>query len=66
MLVAGGLSTKPTGNLKLGVECGFCSFKHKCWPDLQTLPAVMSTAKEPPMVDYVFLSPEHEGGVGST
>ena len=57
---------KPTGNLKLGVECGFCSFKHKCWPDLQTLPAVMSTAKAPPMVDYVFLSPEHEGGVGST
>jgi hypothetical protein len=47
---------KPTGNKKLGVECGFCSFKHKCWPNLQTRPAVMSTAKNPPMVDYVELN----------
>ena len=51
---------KPTGNLKLGVECGFCSYKHKCWPDMQTLPAVKSTAKEPPMVDYVLVDPQYE------
>jgi hypothetical protein len=50
---------KLTGNLKLGSECGFCSFKHKCWPNLQTRTAVMSKAKTPPMVDYVLLSPEY-------
>ena len=47
---------KPTGNKKLGIECSFCSFKHKCWPNLQTMPAVKSTAKNPPMVDYVELA----------
>jgi len=51
---------KPTGNLKLGSECGFCSHKHKCWPNLKTLPAVKSTAQNPPMVDYVMLDPEYE------
>jgi hypothetical protein len=51
---------KPTGNKKLGVECGFCSFKHKCWPNLKQLPAVMSNAKNPPMVDYVELAPEYD------
>ena len=50
---------KATGNLKLGSECGFCSFKHKCWPNLQTLPAVKSTAQQPPMVDYVLVQPEY-------
>lgn len=53
---------KQTGNLKLSTECGFCSYKHKCWPGLRTLPAVKSTAQEPPMVDYVFVSPEYEVG----
>lgn len=51
---------KATGNHKLSIECGFCSHKHKCWPNLRTLPAVKSTAKEPPMVDYVSLAPEYE------
>ena len=50
---------KQTGNLKLGSECGFCSFKHKCWPNLQTRTAVMSKAQNPPVVDYVLLSPEY-------
>lgn len=50
---------KATGNLKLGVECGFCQFKHKCWPNLQTLPAVKSTAQNPPEVDYVFVDPQY-------
>jgi hypothetical protein len=49
---------KPSGNLKLGSECGFCAFKHKCWPDLQTLPSRVSKAVEPPMVDYVFVGDE--------
>jgi len=51
---------KPTGNKKLGIGCSFCSYKHKCWPGLKTMPAVMSTAKNPPMVDYVELAPEYE------
>jgi hypothetical protein len=56
---------KATGNLKLGSECGFCSFKHKCWPNLQTLPAVKSNAQNPPMVDYVLVQPEYlEAEVG--
>jgi hypothetical protein len=51
---------KPTGNFKLDPKtCGFCAFKHKCWPALRTLPAVKSTAKEPPMVDYVLLNEEY-------
>lgn len=53
---------KPTGNKKLCVECGFCAYKHKCWPNLQTLPAVMSNAKNPPMVDYVELASENTDG----
>ena len=53
---------KPTGNKKLGVGCSFCSYKHKCWPSLVTKPAVMSTAKNPPMVDYVELAPEYDDG----
>jgi len=53
---------KPTGNKKLSVGCSFCSYKHKCWPGLKTMPAVMSTAKNPPMVDYVELAPEYDDG----
>ena len=50
---------KLTGNIVLGKTCGFCSFKHKCWPGVQTRNSVKSTAKKPPVVDYVFLSPEY-------
>ena len=25
-----------SGNLKLGVNCSYCPFKHTCWPDLRT------------------------------
>ena len=46
---------KASGNLKLDTTCGFCAYKHKCWPGLQTLPSRVSTAKELPMVDYVFI-----------
>ena len=45
---------KLTGNFKLDPNtCGFCSYKHKCWPGLQTLPMAKSIAKEPKLVDYV-------------
>lgn len=53
---------KPTGNLKLNATCGFCSFKHKCWPTLQSLPAVKSTAQNPPIVDYIFVDPSYMEG----
>lgn len=46
---------KPSGNLKLNTECGFCAYKHKCWPTLQTLESKVSAAKEKPLVDYILL-----------
>jgi len=51
---------KETGNLKLGTECGFCAFKHKCWPGLQTIPSPSSKAKNPPMVDYVYIDTQSD------
>ena len=47
--------TKLTGNIKLSKMCGFCDYKKRCWPELQTLPSVMSKAKAPPMVDYIHV-----------
>lgn len=26
----------PNGNMKLGIECSYCPFKHKCYPNLRT------------------------------
>jgi hypothetical protein len=46
---------KPTGNKVLGVECGFCSYRNACWPDLMERPSVMSKAKDPKIVNYVEL-----------
>ena len=46
---------KPSGNRKLGVECSFCDFKHKCWENLQALPSRVSKAKEPPIVYYTHV-----------
>ena len=50
---------KATGNLVLPSECGFCSFKHKCHPTLQTMPSRVSKAANPPEVDYVFIGDEN-------
>jgi len=51
---------KPTGNMVLGTECGFCSYKHKCWPNLkELLSKAYKGKKTPPMVDYILLSPEY-------
>mgnify|MGYP000349714269 FL=1 len=49
---------KKTGNTKLGVTCGFCAFKHKCWPTLRTIPSLVSKAKDKPMIDYVHIAKE--------
>tara|TARA_R100001510_G_scaffold53_2_gene43 strand:+ start:1394 stop:2257 length:864 start_codon:yes stop_codon:yes gene_type:complete len=50
---------KETGNKILGKTCSFCSYRNDCWPNLTRLPAVMSQAKEPKMVDYVELAEEY-------
>ena len=48
-----------TGNKKLDPNtCGFCSYKHKCWPTLRTIPSLVSKAKEKPMIDYVHIAKE--------
>ena len=46
---------KQSGNLVLNSACKFCSFKHKCWKGLKTLPSRVSKAKNPPEVDYVLI-----------
>ena len=51
--------SKPTGNRRLGVTCGFCDYKHACWENLKELPSVMSKAKIPPTVYYTELTEEY-------
>ena len=46
---------KQSGNLVLNSACKFCSYKHKCWETLQTLPSRVSKSSNPPEVDYVFI-----------
>ena len=44
---------KPTGNLILGKECGWCDYRYKCWAGLQEMPSLVSQAEMKPMVAYV-------------
>jgi hypothetical protein len=46
---------KETGNMVLNKNCTFCSYRQSCWETLQELPAQMSQAKEPKMVQYISL-----------
>ena len=46
---------KETGNVVLNKNCTFCSYRNACWENLIELPAQMSKAKEPKMVQYVSL-----------
>ena len=46
---------KETGNVVLNKNCTFCSYRNSCWENLIELPAQMSKAKEPKMVQYVSL-----------
>jgi hypothetical protein len=41
--------------------CGWCSFKHKCHPNLQSIPSLVSKAKTPPIVDYVLIGDTQNG-----
>jgi hypothetical protein len=45
---------KPSGNMKLGIECSLCSYREKCW-DLQVLPSKVSKSATPPLINYVKL-----------
>ena len=47
-----------TGNLKLGIECGFCQHKYKCWDTLVERPSIPSKAKVPAMVNYIHIAEE--------
>ena len=47
---------KPTGNLILGQECGWCSYRYPCWGTLEERPSLVSRAEHPPMVSYVKIA----------
>lgn len=47
---------KPSGNLKLGIECSFCNYREKCWNNLQVLPSKVSRSSNPPLINYVKLA----------
>lgn len=47
---------KPTGNRKLCKSCSFCDYKKSCWPNLQTIESIPSTAKTKPYVDYTYVA----------
>lgn len=47
---------KETGNLILGRECCWCSYRYKCWDGLQEKASLVSKAANPPMVSYVKIA----------
>ncbi len=47
---------KETGNLVLGRECGWCSYRYKCWEGLEERPSLVSRAENPPMVSYIHIA----------
>jgi len=47
---------KETGNLVLGRECVWCSYRYKCWEGLEERPSLVSRAENPPMVAYVHIA----------
>lgn len=52
---------KFSGNMKLSKTCGWCDFKHKCWPTLQALPSkVYKGGKTPPTVEYISVAQAKE------
>jgi hypothetical protein len=52
--------SKPTGNLILGQECQWCSYRYPCWGTLQERPSLVSRAESPPMVSYVKIAKAKE------
>ena len=51
---------KETGNMVLNKNCNFCSYRYDCWPEMIDRPAVMSQAKEPKIVSYIYLADEYK------
>lgn len=51
---------KPTGNLTLGTECSWCSYRYSCWDTLEERPSLVSRAEHPPMVAYVKIAEKKE------
>lgn len=47
---------KPSGNMKLGIECSLCNYREKCWDNLQVLPSKVSKSSNPPLINYVKLA----------
>jgi len=47
---------KPSGNLKLGIECSLCNYREKCWDNLQVLPSRVSRSSNPPLVNYTKIA----------
>ena len=45
---------KPTGNKILGKNCTFCEFRFSCWSSLVEKPQIMSKAKDPKTVGYIY------------
>ena len=54
---------KPTGNKVLNKNCSFCAYRMDCWPNTVQLPAVMSKAAMPKLVDYVELADKYKANV---
>lgn len=50
---------KETGNKILGMECGWCKYRYKCWPTLQERASLVSQAKEPPIVPYIEIADKY-------
>lgn len=50
--------SKPTGNKVLCKECSFCSYRFSCWDGLKEIPSLVSQAKEPKIVSYVYIDKE--------
>tara|TARA_R100001377_G_C3166661_1_gene101558 strand:- start:8 stop:877 length:870 start_codon:yes stop_codon:yes gene_type:complete len=53
-------SRKLTGNVVLHKTCGFCSYKKKCWPELQIRDSLLSKAKVKPVAYYIEINSHKE------
>lgn len=51
---------KPTGNMRVPQECGFCDFLTSCWPDAVYRPQAGSKAKDPKYFWYAQYNEKEE------
>jgi hypothetical protein len=50
---------KPSGNMILGRDCQWCSYRYKCWPGLKEIPSLVSQAEDKPIVAYVKIDEKY-------